>query len=199
MAADAKALADCLFSMGMLKRTERSGWRTIGVQQPESVADHSFGAAMVGLALARMEKADEGKVLKMCLLHDLHELRMGDLNKLNKRYVERDERKAFRETVEGMEPTLRGEMERLFEEFLQCETLEARIAKDADALDMMLEAKLLVDTGNRYAKDWIRSAWEKISTKSGKELGREIEKRDSLEWLMKMFHAERARGKRGRK
>jgi len=180
----------------MLKRTERSGWRTIGVREPESVAEHSFGAAIVGMLLARLEKADEGKVLKLCLIHDLHELRMGDLNKLNKRYVKADERKAFAETTEMLGASMKNEMRSLFAEYLAGKTLEARIARDADALDMMLEAKLLVDTGNRYAKDWIRSAWEKITTESGKKLGREIEKRDSLDWLMRMFHVERERRKK---
>jgi putative hydrolase of HD superfamily len=182
-------LADYLFSVGLLKRTERSGWRTIGLKEHESVADHTFGAAMVGLELAKAEGADELKVLKMCLLHDLHETRMSDLNKLNKRYVKRDERLALKETVAGS--NLSAEMRALFEEYMQAKTLEARIARDADALDMMLEAKFIMDTGNGQAADWIASAWEKISTRSGKALGKEIEKRDSLDWLMRMFRKER--------
>lgn len=182
-------LADYLFSTGMLKRTERSGWRTIGLREHESVADHTFGAAMVALELAKLEGADELKVLKMCLAHDLHETRMSDLNKLNKRYVKRDERAAMRETLAGS--NLSAEMRALFEEYMQAKSLEARIVRDADALDMMMEAKFIIDTGNRQAGDWIKSAWEKISTKSGIALGKEVEKRDSLDWLMRMFNKER--------
>lgn len=196
MPTNTRALADYLFSAGMLKRTERSGWRTIGIKEPESVAEHTFGVAVVGMLLAKMEGADELKVLKMCLVHDLHESRMGDLNKLNKRYVRMDEKKAFVETTEMLDASMKNELRSIFREYLAGKTLEARIVKDADALDMMLEARLLVDTGNRHAKDWIESAWEKISTKSGKELGREIEKRDSLEWLLGMFRVERKRGRK---
>jgi len=189
-----KALVDYLFSIGIMKRTERSGWRTIGMREPESVAEHSFCTALIGWALARMEGADEGKVLKMCLLHDLHESRTGDLNKMNKRYVRGDEKRAFREAVGGA--VAGKEMEALFSEFCKGRSIEARVARDADALDMMLEARFLVDTGNPYARDWIKSAWEKIGTKSGKRLAAEIERQDSLGWLMRLFESERRRGRK---
>jgi len=184
-------LADYLFSLGMLKRTERSGWRTVGILNPESVAEHSFVAALVGAELARMEGADEAKVMRMCLLHDLHELRIGDLNKMNMRYLRRDEGRAFSETVRGAGDE-KG-MRALFKEMQKGKSREAVLARDADALEMMLEAKFLLDTGNKYAADWIKSAWSKLKSKSAKKLARVIEKRDSVHWMMKMFGGRRKR------
>ena len=185
-------LADYLFSLGMLKRTERSGWRTIGIQEPESVAEHSFVSALVGAELAKMEGADETKVVRMCLLHDLHELRMGDLNKMNKRYLKMDEGKAFAETVRGS--IHESEMKALFREMNAGKSKEALLVRDADALEMMLEAKFLLDSGNPYAKDWIRSARAKLKSRSAKKLAQVIERQDSLGWMMKLFEEERKRG-----
>ena len=190
-----EGLADYLFSLSMLKRTERSGWRTIGIQEPESVAEHSFVAALVGSELARMEGADEGKVVRMCLLHDLHELRMSDLNKMNQRYVKRNEMMAFSETVKGAGDGKR--MLLLFKEFQEDRSREAVLVRDADALEMMLQAKFLLDTGNPYARDWIKSAWSKLRSGSAKKLARVIVKRDSLGWLMRFFDGERKRGMMG--
>ncbi|MCK4714966.1 MAG: HD domain-containing protein [Candidatus Aenigmarchaeota archaeon] len=185
-------LADYLFSLGMLKRTERSGWRTIGIQEPESVAEHSFVSALVGAELAKMEGADETKVVRMCLLHDLHELRMGDLNKMNKRYLKMDEGKAFAETVRGS--IHESEMKALFREMNAGKSKEALLVRDAHALEMMLEAKFLLDSGNPYAKDWIRSARAKLKSRSAKKLAQVIERQDSLGWMMKLFEEERKRG-----
>ena len=188
------ATVDYLFSLGMLKRTERSGWRTIGVLTPESVAEHSFVSALVGSELARLEGADEAKVMRMCLLHDLHELRMSDLNLMNKLYVKRDERKAFADTVRGAV----GEenMLAIFSEFCAGRSKEALLAREADALEMLLEAKFLVDCGNAYARDWIESAKMKLSSASARRLAAAIEKRDAAGWLLEQFRKARKRGRR---
>ncbi|VVC04331.1 HD domain protein [Candidatus Burarchaeum australiense] len=195
MTASDNALVDYLFSLGMLKRTERSGWRTIGVRKPESVAEHSFVAALVGAELARSEGADEAKVMRLCLLHDLHELRMSDLNLMNKLYVKRDEKKAFADAVKGAGGE--SEMRTLFSEFCAGRSREAVLARDADALEMMLEAKFLVDTGNPYAKDWIASAWTKLRSAISKRLARGIDARESMEWVLSPFR--RARGRKNKK
>ena len=44
-----KGIARYLFELGQLKRVKRSGWWVAGVDQPESVADHSFRCAALSL------------------------------------------------------------------------------------------------------------------------------------------------------
>ena len=127
--------------------------------------------------------------MQMCLLHDLHEVRMSDLNKMNMLYLKRDERKAFKETAKGSMDE-KG-MCALFEELDKGKSKEAILVRDADALEMMLEAKFLLDTGNAYEKDWIKSAWLKLRSKSAKKLARAIEKEDSMHWMMKLFEGKR--------
>ena len=74
-----------IFEIGALKRTKRSGWETIGISG-ESVADHSFRTAVIGYIIAKEEgEKDIADVLLLSLFHDVHETRVGDLNRMNKK------------------------------------------------------------------------------------------------------------------
>ena len=163
-----------------MKKTHRMGWLSIGIRQPESLADHSFRTALIGYILAKMEGADEERVLKLCLLHDLHETRTSDLNALNLRYLARDVRKAIRELAAGL--PFGEEMVALSDEFERGKTREATIARDADKLEMLAQAKEYIDEGNPLARDWIRSARGKLKTKSARELARALERSSSAGW-----------------
>ena len=89
-----KNLANFFFEVGMLKRTPRTGFQFLG-SGTESVAEHSFRTAIIGYTLARQDgTADVGRVLQLCLFHDIPEARTGDLNYVNKKYVKVDEEKA---------------------------------------------------------------------------------------------------------
>ena len=61
-----------------MKQLPRTGWVRSDVENPESVAAHSWGMAILALRLAP-ENLDMIKVLSMCLVHDLPEVRIGDL------------------------------------------------------------------------------------------------------------------------
>src|SRR5580698_2742344 len=80
-------VASFLFEMGHLKRVPRAGWLLLGVQNPETIAEHSFRVGMVGMALAAIEGADIGHKAAMCLLHDAHETRIGDVPSVGRAYV----------------------------------------------------------------------------------------------------------------
>src|SRR5262249_38641238 len=72
-------VATFLFEMGQLKNLPRAGWLLLGIPQPESVAEHSFRVAATGIMLAALEGADVGRTAALCLLHDAHETRIGDV------------------------------------------------------------------------------------------------------------------------
>ncbi|HMV69905.1 MAG TPA: HD domain-containing protein, partial [Myxococcota bacterium] len=69
-----EALVACLD----LKALPRAGWVRRGVEAPESVAAHSWGVAWLVLALAPPE-IDRGRALTYAVLHDLAEVRTGDI------------------------------------------------------------------------------------------------------------------------
>ena len=61
-----------------LKALDRAGWVHRGLAHPESVAAHSWGVAWLVLALAPPE-LDLGRALADAVLHDLPEVRVGDI------------------------------------------------------------------------------------------------------------------------
>ena len=175
-----KRTIEFLFEVGMLKKTPRTGYQFLG-SGGESVADHSFRTAVIGYVLASQEPgADRNKVVLMCLFHDFPEARTGDHNYVNKKYVKTDEERAVHDQVREL--SFGGEIVDLFREFNGCDTLEARLAKDADQLDLILELKEQLDSGNPNAKDWLSYAVKRIITDGAKQMAQEILTTNSSDW-----------------
>ena len=174
------SIANFLFEVGMLNKTPRSGYQFLGSGR-ESVAEHILRTIFVGYTLCKMDKSlDELRVLKMCLFHDLPEARTGDMNYVNKKYVEVDEEKAVRELTEGL--FFGSDIKAVIDEFNRKETKEALIALDADQIALILQLKEYGDLGNKYSEEWIKYALQRLNTKDAKELAEKIIKTDSSNW-----------------
>jgi len=175
-----KDIINFLFEVGMLKKTPRTGYQFLGSGQ-ESVAEHAFRTAIIGYILAEQEpEADSRKTILMCLFHDMHEARTGDHNYVNKRYVSVDEERAVNDLA-GKVP-FGKEIISIINEFNAGESLEARISRDADQIDLIMELKVQDDLGNRYAEDWLHYALKRIITENAKKMAQEILKTDSTDW-----------------
>jgi putative hydrolase of HD superfamily len=175
-----EALVNFLFEVGMLKRTPRTGFQFLGTGK-ESVAEHSFRTAVIGYLLSRQEEgADPFRTTLLCLFHDLHEARTGDHNYVNKRYVQVAEERAVGDLARDLPvgPELVG----LLNEFNAAESPEALISRDADQLDLILSLKEQQDLGNRYAKDWLDYALQRLRTEGAKRMARQILDTDSTDW-----------------
>ena len=172
-------LADFLFETSMLRRTPRSGYQFLG-SGSENVATHSFGAAVIGYALARMAGADPAQTVLRCLFHDIHEARTGDFNYVNKLYNTQDSRAALSDGLAGTglsQPVLA-----LHDELETAQTIEARLAQDADQLDLMVNLKEALDLGNPYAQKWLECSVERLRTPQGQELAQAIMNTDHTDW-----------------
>jgi putative hydrolase of HD superfamily len=181
---DFTKIADFIYEGLFLKRTPRTGYKFLG-RGEESVAEHSFGATFIAFNLGRMsllagEKIDLDKLLKMILFHDLAESRTGDLNYMNKRYLINKENLAAWHAFERL--PYRIEMLDLFEEWQKNKTPEARLAHDADQLDMIVELSRLVADGSEQAKEWIVYAKKRLSTRMGKSFCEAILNRHPDSW-----------------
>lgn len=133
-----------------LKSVPRMGWLLRGVRDVESVAAHSYGAALIAMMLADRAKSrgmtvDVERVLRMALLHDLTEVRTGDLPQTIKRYfsgasLKEADQEAAREIIGQLDDEgqpLYG----LWHEYEERKSLEARIVKAADKLDLLFQAR----------------------------------------------------------
>jgi putative hydrolase of HD superfamily len=178
-----KELINFLFEVGMLKKTPRTGYQFLGTGK-ESVAEHTFRMTIIGYLLSLQDpKADAMKTTLMCLFHDLHEARTGDLNYVNKRYVQIDEDKAVQDLAQGL--PFKDEILSLTREFTEAKSVEACISKDADQLDLILSLKEQQDLGNAYAREWLHYAVQRLQTGSARKMAQEILETDSTEWWFK--------------
>jgi len=175
-----KNLANFFFEVGMLKRTPRTGFQFLG-SGAESVAEHSFRTAIIGHALARLDgEADVGRVVQICLFHDIPEARTGDLNYVNKKYVSVDERRAVQDLARTL--PFGAEYEEVIAEFAAGKSREALLAHDADQLEMILALKEYKDLGNRYADEWYPFAVRRLQTETARQLAETIWETDSTRW-----------------
>lgn len=175
-----KNLANFFFEVGMLKRTPRTGFQFLG-SGAESVAEHSFRTAVIGYTLAQLDgEVDVGRVLQLCLFHDIPEARTGDLNYVNKKYVVMNEPKAVADLARTL--PFGEEYRATLEEFSGRQSREALIANDADQLEMILALKEYKDLGNRYADEWYPFAVRRLKTESAQRLAETIWTTDSTRW-----------------
>ncbi len=173
-------IVNFLFEVGMLKRTPRTGFQFLGSGY-ESVAEHSFRTVCIAYVLAdKIGNINRERLILISLFHDFLEARTGDLNYMNKKYVSVDEKKALKEAIEGL--PFADELSDLVTDYIEQRSLEAKLAKDADNLELLLQLKEQKDLGNPYADDWIRFTMQRLITEVGKELGETILNTDSTHW-----------------
>jgi putative hydrolase of HD superfamily len=175
-----KNIANFLFEVGMLRRTPRTGFQFLG-SGAQSVAEHSFRTAMIGYSLAQLdEQADVARVLQLCLFHDIPEARTGDMNYVNKKYVQVDELKAVEDLASQL--PFGDDYRETIKEFIERDSYESKLAHDADQLEMVLSLKEHKDLGNRYADEWYPFAELRLKTEVAKQLAETIWKTDSSKW-----------------
>jgi putative hydrolases of HD superfamily len=148
-----------LIELQRLKRLDRTGWTLRGLPNgTESVAAHSFGVAVTAMALADELKArgvsvNTERLLRMALLHDWAETRVGDMPKTAISYFGSEARKraetaAFADVVSGTGSA--GSLYReLHDDYEQRRSLEARLVKAADVIDLLVQVLALERAGAR--------------------------------------------------
>lgn len=188
-----KQVLDFFAELGMLKRIKRSGWWMVGIPEEESVAEHSFRCAAISYVLSRMEGVDPYRTVMMSLFNDIHEARINDMHKVAHRYlnVRQAEKAAFSEQVASLDEEMRKEMEQLREEHDAQKSPESLIARDADILECLMQAKEYVDLGYQNAKKFFKKAPEHLKTKSAKKLWKSASDWDSSTWWESLGKFER--------
>jgi putative hydrolase of HD superfamily len=181
---DEGGVADFLFEVGHLKRTPRTGWMLARMDPPESVAAHSFRAAVIALLLAHETGCDVERAVTITLLHDLPETRIGDLNHLAKRYVDSGEafRIAFAHQVLPLGSELREVLGVYLDEMIDRSSPEALVANDADTLDAILHVRENLGARPDLERDWIDYLRPRLSTDAALKMLRQIEDANPDNW-----------------
>ena len=133
-----------------LKDVLRQGWVNAGVESPESVAAHSWGMAIIALKICPDDLNLE-HVLKLCLVHDLPEVIVGDLTPFDDVSTKSADERAAMEQIAP-------EWVSLFDEYENQTTPEAVFVKSLDKLDMALQAKVYMNRSELDLEQFIESA-----------------------------------------
>jgi len=175
-----KEIANLLFESKLLNRLPRSGYAFLGAGK-ESVAEHSFSITFIAWIMAQLDDdVDSLHLVSLCLLHDLPEARIGDLNYVQRNYVQADERRALADATRGL--AFGDKMADLVEEFNSGTSPEARLARDADQLALILDLKEILDNGHLPAGRWIDNAVKRLHTPLGKTLAEAILDTERDDW-----------------
>ncbi len=177
-------IAKFLYEMGQLKRVKRSGWWIAGVKDPESVAEHSFRTAAIAYLLAHLEGVDTGKAVLMALFHDLPETRTNDAHRIVRRYADWRgvDKKAISEQSKRLPNALEKQVVVLFEEFEKEDSPEAKVARDADLLECIVQAREYQALGYSDVVDWILNARAALKTESAKNIAAACVKTEPKGW-----------------
>lgn len=178
---------------GLLKRVKRSGWWVAGIPNPETVAEHCFRCAVIGYTIAHAEGVDPYKVMVMTLFNDIHEARINDLHKMGHYYIDfKDaEKRVFAHQIENLTKSAKDDLKECRAAYDSQKTKEAIVARDADILECLIQAKEYLDHGHAEAKKFFRIAPSHLKTKTARQLWASMKKWHSGDWWMKVVKFER--------
>ncbi len=154
---------------GKLKSIKRTGWVERNIENPESVAEHSFRTAL--MAIFTGDGFDMKKLLITALIHDLCESITGDLtprNGVDPELKKQKEFQALRQILGNLDPN--GYFHQLWRHFADESSPEGKFVKQLDKLEMALQASEYAETGHEGLTEFLECADENIENPLLKEL-----------------------------
>ncbi len=144
-------ILDFLNIAANLKTVPRQGWiDKLSIKNPESVADHTYSMAIIGMVLSDSQKYNTEKILKMVLLHDLAESITGDLTPEQKSKEEKLilENETIKKILKKLPENLQKQYQNIWNEYQESNTEEAKFVHQIDKLEMALQAKIYSEKNN---------------------------------------------------
>lgn len=166
-----------VYEAAIVKRIARTGWQILGGHE-ESVGEHTFMTSVISYFLGKMLKADLLTILTMAIFHDFHEARTGEVDKLAKFYITRDQDRANHDIFQSIDQ----ELLELLNTYEQKQTLEARIVYEANVVAFLVEVKILVERGHTQATEWFMGNKTRVKIPEVVTLVDSIWKTDSQIW-----------------
>ncbi|KAK0627540.1 metal dependent phosphohydrolases with conserved 'HD [Immersiella caudata] len=132
-----------------LKTTKREGWRRFGIERGESISDHMYRMSLMAMLCPPKlaEKLDMFKCMKMCLIHDMAELLVGDITPVDGvAKPEKSRREA--ETMDYITKRLLGNVNggdvgkvirEVWQEYEDSRTLESHFVHDIDKMELLCQ------------------------------------------------------------
>jgi putative hydrolase of HD superfamily len=173
-----------LYELGALRYMQRQ-WVRFHLPNVANNSEHMFRVCWIALTLAERvgKPVDTGKIVKMAIAHDIAESRTGDVDYIARQYVERHEHEALHDMLK--DTSLEKEFSKLLAEYEKRESLEAKIVKDADILDVDMELLEQASAGHKLASNWETQrdhVGTKLFTQAAKDLQKELRAANPHDW-----------------
>lgn len=178
---------ELLFEIGTMRFIQRT-WKQFLNPDVANLAEHTMRVIWIALVLAKMEGAkDTDKIMKMALAHDVSETRTGDVHYVSRLYTERNEAKAIADTFAGT--SLEAEFLPLLHEYEERQSLEAKIVKDADTIDVDMEMRERQAQGegiyDALVPARLTTKGGLLLTESGRKLWEQVYESNPHDWHVK--------------
>ena len=158
-----------------LKKIKRSGWKNkLNINDCESVADHTYLMSILSMIISDVQGLDTTKIMRMTLLHDLPESITGDImpDQMQKNEKTLKENNAMLKILSSLPTKLEKMYFKLWKEFQEGETVEAKFVHELDKLEMVIQAKIYQKNGidENKIKPFLDSAINDIKSDKMKEI-----------------------------
>ena len=174
MALNAQTILDFIEEIGVLKNLPRTGWRFQGIKDGESVADHCYRVSLLSMILADLLKThgvrlDAEKVMRMSLLHEVAEARIGDIPFPALEYISEDvkengENTAVKSMFDAFGVVGKKYID-IWEEFESNTSVEGQLVRAADKLELMIQAYEYEKIGYRNLDKFWTNSWNRQGVK----------------------------------
>ena len=131
-----------------LKNLYRQGWLKVRIglkhkNKCESVADHSFSVALLCMSIIQKYKLDVDilKCLKMCIIHELGEIYVGDytpFDNISKEEKHKKEKEAVQKALKNI--SFENDYMEIWQEFEEKNTEEAKLVNELDRLEFLMQS-----------------------------------------------------------
>ncbi|KAL8040924.1 hypothetical protein ABFX02_10G131600 [Erythranthe guttata] len=164
-----------------LKTTKRAGWIRKEVQEPESIADHMYRMGLMALIASDLPGVNREKCIKMAIVHDIAEAIVGDITPADgipKQEKSRREQEALKNMCELLGGGARAkEISDLWMEYEENSSMEAKVVKDFDKVEMILQALEYEKEQGKDLEEFFESTAGKFQTDLGKAWALEVASR----------------------
>lgn len=180
-----KKVIDYIHELAVMKRRTISGFEQFTKKEYLSLAAHSFRSSIIGMILAELEGANMSKVTLMLIVHENGEVRVGDADFIASKYGLKSndfEKNAYKDQVRDLPENFSKIAYSLFKEMEKCESIESKVAQDANILEHIFSAKELFDEGVDGAKLWLNHQYT-FYTDSAKRIFEDLKVGKSYDWI----------------
>ena len=159
-------ISEFFYQIANLKTTQRSGWQSkLNLSNSESVAEHTYMMSVMAMILSDIKNLNTEKIIKMSLLHDWAESKIGDFmpDEVTNEEKSMLEDKAMADILSILPNKIQNDYQNIWNDYSSNISLESKFVHQLDKLEMILQAKIYEKTvGYEKIKPFIVSAVDEI-------------------------------------